>query len=478
MIQSAPPAAAPRTTPGFAPPTKTDVWDGPSAHALVRLVLTVGGLVIAGFWWLDTAGGSVVGMGASVTALGRLLGLMAAYLVLTQVLLMARVPWFERAVGLNRLAAWHRGLGTGVVVLLVSHTLVIVEGYSLTAHRATLGEGWTVLSTYPDMLKALVGTGLFLLVGATSGPRLRRRMSYEAWYWLHLSAYVAIALTFFHQVSTGADFVGSDLQHRAFRLIWTAGYLAVAAAVVWWRLAQPVRGWWQHRLLVEAVVPEADGVVSVHVRGRDTHLLGRAGQFLSVRFLTPGHFGTAHPYSLSAPPRGGRLRFTVKAAGDHTAALSELRPGVPVLAEGPFGRFTADQATRHRVALIAGGSGIAPIRALAEELTTGRGTDGRVRFGSDVVVLYRASAAEDLALAREFDALARAGRIEIRYLIGKRRDLGFDPLDPARLGQLLPDLATRDVFTCGPTGMVVSVQDSLRQLGVPRRQVHVEEFDL
>jgi predicted ferric reductase len=442
------------------------------------VVLVAGALAVAGFWWFDTAGGSVLGLGAAVTALGRLLGLLAAYLVLLQILLMVRVPWFERAVGLNRLAAWHRGLGTSVVALLVAHALVIVEGYSLTAHRATLAQGWTVLSTYPDMLKAAVGTGLFLLVGATSGPRLRRRLSYEGWYWLHLSAYVAVALTFFHQISTGADFVGADMQHRAFRLVWTLGYLVVAAAVLWWRVVQPVRGWWQHRLLVEAVVPEADGVVSVHLRGRDTHLLGRAGQFLSIRFLTPGHFGTAHPYSLSAPPRGGQVRFTIKAAGDHTSALSDLRPGVPVLAEGPFGRFTADQATQQQVALVAGGSGIAPIRALAEELTTGPGVGGRRRAGSEVIVLYRATSSGDLALARELDALARAGRIEVRYLLGSRRELGFDPLSPVELHRLVPDISTRDVFTCGPAGMVATMQDSLRRLGVPRRQQHVEEFDL
>jgi predicted ferric reductase len=459
------------------PPVRSG-WDGPTAHALVRLLLSTGAVVVAAFWWLDTAAGSVLGLGPTVTAAGRLVGLIAAYLVLVEVTLMARVPWFERAVGLTRLASWHRGLGTGVVALLVTHVLLIVEGYSLTEHRATLAEGWTVASTYPDMLKAILGTGLFLLVGATSGPRLRSRLSYEAWYWLHLSAYLAVALTFFHQVSAGADFVGGDLKHRAFRLLWTVMYLVVAAAVLWWRGIRPVRGWWHHRLFVHAVVPEADGVVSVHLSGRNTHLLGRAGQFLSVRFLTPGHFGTAHPYSLSATPRGGRVRITVKAAGDHTSALAGLRPGVPVLAEGPFGRFTADQATHHRVALIAGGSGIAPIRALAEELTTIPSPAGHRRHGADVLVLYRASSTTDLALAPELDALARAGRLEVRYLIGSRREIGFDPLSPGRLAQHIPDIADRDIFTCGPAGMVATVQENLRRLGVPGRQHHIEEFDL
>ena len=445
-------------------------------HVAVRLALLAGGLAVAGLWWVSTVAGSLSDLGAEVTAVGRVTGLLGGYLVLVQLLLMARLPWFERAVGLDRLTAWHRGLGTNVVLLLVVHVLLTVEGYSLTAHRATLSETWTVVSTYPDMLKATAGMALFLLVGVTSGARLRRRLSYEAWYWLHVTAYLAIALTFFHQTSTGADFVGSDRLHTAARLLWTAMYLGVAAAVLWWRVARPAWGWAYHAMLVEKVVPEADGVVSVWIRGRHLERLGgRAGQFLLWRFITPGHIWSAHPYSLSAPPTDRRLRLTVKDAGDHSSALARLHPGVPVLAEGPFGHFTAAAARRRQVLLIAGGSGIGPIRALAEELSDPR--VGR-RHATDVLVLYRVSAEADLALADELDALAAASRIRVTYLVGRRVDLGFDPLGEASLDELVPDLRHRDVFVCGPSEMNAAVRDTLLFLGVPRRHVHVEDFSL
>ena len=84
-------------------------------------------------WWLDPS--PLHGAGAAVTAAGRLAGLLGAYLVLVQLLLMARLAWFEHAVGFDRLTAWHRGLGTNTVLLLVMHVLLIVEGYSLTDHR-------------------------------------------------------------------------------------------------------------------------------------------------------------------------------------------------------------------------------------------------------------------------------------------------------------------------------------------------------
>ena len=139
----------------------------------------------------------------------------------------------------------------------------------------------------------------------------------------------------------------------------------------------PAWGWVHHAMLVEKVVPEADGVVSVWIRGRHLDRLGgRAGQFLLWRFVTPGHIWTAHPYSLSAPPTDRRLRLTVKDAGDHSSALARLRPGVPVLAEGPFGHFTAAAARRRQVAAHRRGLGHRAdpgARRGAERPPTGRG---------------------------------------------------------------------------------------------------------
>lgn len=449
------------------------------AQWAVRAALLAGGAAVAGLWWLDTTGSSVTDLGDQVTAVGRITGLVGGYLVLVQVLLMARLPWFEAAVGLDRLAAWHRGLGTNVVVLLCAHVLLTVEGYSLTAHAATLAEGWTVLTTYPDMLTATAGLVLFLLVGGTSAAWARRRLRYETWYLVHLASYVAVALAFFHQISSGADFSGPDRAHIAARALWTGFYLVVAAAALWWRVLVTARGWLRHAMVVDRVVPEADGVVSVWIRGRHLDELGsRAGQFLLWRFITPGHVWTAHPYSLSAVPTSRRLRLTVKDAGDHSAAVAHLRPGVPVLAEGPFGHFTAAAATQRRVLLIAGGSGIGPIRALAEELSDLRAPRGQRRHGADVLVVYRASRDADLALADELDALADKGRIQVRYLVGRRIDLGFDPLGRAALSRLVPDLGQRDVFLCGPAAMNAAVRDTLLELRVLRRRIHVEQFSL
>ncbi|MDX6208648.1 MAG: hypothetical protein QOE24_1039 [Frankiales bacterium] len=434
----------------------------------VRSLLLLCAVAIVGLWWHDTT--SMSGPGAATTAAGRLAGLLGTYLCLVQVLLMARLPWFERAVGFDRLAAWHRGLGTNTVLLLVLHVILISAGYGMAAHTNAAASGWHILFHYPDMLKALAGMALFGLVAVVSARTMRAKLSYEAWYWLHLTTYVAIALAFWHQISTGADFVG----HRFNRLLWIALYVGVAGAIVVFRLGSPVRAWFAHRMIVDRVVVEGPGVVSVWIRGHHLEELGaQAGHFLLWRFVTPGHLWSAHPYSLSATPRGQHLRITVKAAGDHSRSLAKLHHGTPVLAEGPFGHFTGDRRELPRTLLIAGGSGIAPIRALAEEFLLST----RPPAGS-VVLIYRASRAVDLVLRHELEALAQQYGLVVHYLVGRRRDIGYDPLDARSLGALVPDLRRRDIYVCGPPGMTHRVLSSLSRLKVAPRQVHAEEFVL
>jgi predicted ferric reductase len=351
------------------------------------------------------------------------------------------------------------------VLVLSAHVVLVVSGVALTEQDTAWSASWEVLTTYPDMLLALVGMALFLAVAITSARAARARLSYEAWYWLHVTTYVAVALTFFHQISAGADFV----LNPAARAVWIGLYAAVAGCVVWWRLVRPARRWFRHALTVDRVVRETPDTVSVWLRGhRLDELDARPGQFFLWRFVTVGHVWSAHPYSLSAPVRGHRLRITVKDAGDHSGGLAHLRRGVPVFAEGPFGHFTAD-ARRHRSALlIAGGSGIGPIRALAEQL---------LGDGDDVVLLYRASTWADVALRAEIDEMADDG-LQVRYLVGRRAELRADPLGPRSLRRWVPDLAARDVFICGPGGMTDTVLASLRGLGVARHHIHSEEFSL
>jgi predicted ferric reductase len=398
-----------------------------------------------------------------MTSFGELTGMAGGFLVCIQVLLIARVPWLERAIGMDRLVGWHRTLGASVLFLIVTHVLAMIFGQQLIASQTPWTATFAVLTSYPDMLTALIGTLLFFAIGISSARVPREKLPYELWYWLHVSAYVAVFLTFLHEISAGVHFDSNPIDKAA----WIALYLATASAVLTWRVVLPLIAAWRHRLRVVAVVDEGGGITSVWLGGRRLHELGAvAGQFFLFRFLTFGHLLTAHPFSLSSVPQNDVMRISVGSLGNHTAKFPHLRVGTLVFAEGPFGVFTSARSTSGKILLVAGGAGIGPIRALAEDF---------VRRGRDVVVLHRSTWPDGLALDNELRAL---GSITVHSLVGSRRELGYDPLGVASVHWMVPDVRERDVYICGPGGMADAVEDSVLQLGLPRRMIHREELSL
>ncbi|WP_435861022.1 ferredoxin reductase family protein [Streptomyces morookaense] len=425
------------------------------------LCIWAGAVAVLGLWWSNTA--SVVGTAGWLTGAGRITGLLAGYACAVLLVLMARVPALDRGVGTDRLARWHAAGGRYTVFLALAHTLLIIWGYTLTAHTNVVGETTTLVLDYPDMLKGTVGFLLFVVTGAVSARAARRRLSYEAWHFLHFATYLAIFLVFGHQLANGADFVGDT----AAQLAWYALYLAAAGLLVWYRFVVPVRCGMRHRLQVAEVRTEAPGVVSVYMTGaRLDELAAEPGQFFRWRFLAPGLWWTASPYSLSAPAHPHRLRITVKALGGHSAAVARLAPGTRVWAEGPYGGFTAARRTARKTLLLAGGVGITPLRTLFETLP------------GQVTLVYRARRPDDLALRGELDAIAASRGARVLYSAGDPAAHGFPylPLTSDSLLRLLPDLAEHDVYLCGPPGMTEAALQALRGAGVPARRIHHESF--
>ncbi|GED88038.1 ferric reductase-like transmembrane domain-containing protein [Streptomyces sp. 6-11-2] len=431
-----------------------------SPAGAVLALLWSGAAAVVLLWWFDTA--SVVGAAGWLTGAGRIAGLLCGYACAVLVGLMARVPLLERRIGSDRVARWHAMAGRYTVCLLVVHVVLILAGYAAQDGFSVLREAVTVVLDYPEMLKATAGTVILFAVGVTSARAVRRRTGHEFWYYTHLLTYAAVFLAFGHQVALGAEFTGHVLATAA----WYALYLGVAALVVWFRILVPVRLNLRHRMRVELVHKEAPGVYSVVVRGHRLDELGALpGQFFRWRFLAEGMAWTSTPYSLSAPPRPDLLRITVKALGDHSAAVPLLRPGTRVWAEGPYGSMTADRRSSHKSLLIAAGVGITPLRALFETLP------------GDVTLLYRARTAEDLALGGELEAIAR-GR-GARVLCALNGPRGERPrLTAESLSAAVPDLAGHDVYLCGPHAFARDLYEVLRAAGVPDRRIHHESFEL
>ena len=409
---------------------------------------------------LGESRGSLAAPGGLFSAAGRLTGFAGTYLMLIMVVLIARLPWLESSVGQDRLVRWHRQLAPWAISLITAHVVLITLGYAQASSTGLLRELWVLVTSYRDMLAATVGFGLLIMAGISSYRHIRRRLRYETWWVIHLYLYLGLAMAFAHQIFTGVSFIG----HPLVRALWIVVWAATAGMVLVFRVAQPVWRSMRHQLRVVEVRQEAPGVVSVVCRGRHLDRLAvSGGQFFHWHFLTKGMWWQGHPYSLSALPRPPYIRVTIKGLGDQSRAAASLRPGTRVAIEGPYGTFTDHARLREGVALFAAGVGITPVRALLEDLPA----------GVDVVVVVRASTPADLVHRDEVATLVRQRRGRLQEIVGSRHKVR---LDARVLRSLVPDIAYRDVYICGPGGFTAEIAAAAQQLGTDAEQIHTETF--
>src|SRR3989442_380673 len=185
--------------------------------------------------------------------------------------------------------------------------------------------------------------------------------------------------------------------------------------------------------------------------------------------INPPRFGA----SAQLEPGGRRGERHADDDRQRTAAHVALDRGAPVDVEAPFGSFTfPSEPAERRFVFIAGGTGIAPLRAMLRHALA--------IPHREVGLVYSARTPDDFAYEQELRALAREGRIELRQTItrtggdaawaGGRGRIGRAELEP-----LVHDPATL-CFVCGPQTLVDGTTKLAQELGVPRARLRVEEW--
>ena len=152
--------------------------------------------------------------------------------------------------------------------------------------------------------------------------------------------------------------------------------------------------------------------------------------------------------------------------------LAGVAPGRVVAVEGPVGGFTLPRRLPPELLFIAGGTGIAPLRAMiASALLRPR--------PPAVTLVYSARTPADFAFMAEARRLSRQGRV--RLIATATRQAG--PAWRGRRGRITQrwiDALVRGrdplCFVCGPEAFVVGLMDMLRLAGVPARKIRREQY--
>lgn len=205
----------------------------------------------------------------------------------------------------------------------------------------------------------------------------------------------------------------------------------------------------------------------------DSSFVFRAGQAVMT-----GVTGTLarSAYSIASPPSlaaRGVLELLVPAEG----ALGDpsLDPasvvGRTLVLDGPIGTFGLPPAAAQApLLLVAGGTGIAPLRSVTLDRLDQAG-------GAPMALVYSARTSDEFAFDEEFAALDRAGRLHFHKTI-TRNDRAAAPGRAGRIdeGLLAAALPRPDAWclVCGPAGLVSTVATSLLGLGVPAERIVVE----
>lgn len=411
-------------------------------------------------------------VGTALTAAGIMAGLLGTDLVLVMVFLAARVPFVDRIIGHDVALAYHRRLGEPALYLILAHFVLLTVGRSAGNGFDVVAETMTLLRSPDDVLLAYLGLGVFVVVVVSSAvAAVRRWFSHEVWFAVHTLSYLGIVFALPHQSIDGAV-----LDPRSGRYVyWLALYAIAFGAMLVFRVVMPVVRSARHGLRVTRVERIAPDVVSIHLSGRRLDRLRAAGgQYAIWRFWTRSTWWHGHPVSLSAVPTATSARITVRDLGKGSAGISRVRPGTRVGFAGMFGVFTDASRSRPRLAIVAAGVGVTPVRAILE--------DSPLRHGEATIVL-RGSGPGDRYLWDEVETLADASGSRVITMSGARPPDLETWMSAAAVRQgitlekLFPHLSDSDLYVCGPPAWAAAVVRDARAAGLPAAQIHLEKFD-
>jgi predicted ferric reductase len=436
-------------------------------RALAWLALYVAAVTLPLFALLPATRGAGAGFAWDFA---MALGYAALAMLGVQFALTARFKRATAPFGIDLVYYFHRDLAVAALLILLAHVALVYATVPAMAGSADPRRApW-------HMSAGRLALAAFVLVVALALARKALGLHYDGWRRGHaLLATLGFALALVHMLGAGRYLDAPWKQ-----ALW-AGYgafwLALIVFVRLWRPWHLLRAPWH----VQAVRAERGHVTTlVLAPPGDRPLDFAAGQFVWLSLARSPWLMQEHPFSIASSPLAGpTLELSIKALGDFTSTLPQVRPGARAWVDGPYGNFGIDQHDdAPGYVFIAGGIGIAPIMSMLRTLALrGERRPLQLFYGNRVW--------ERVAFREELEVLARTLTLTVVHVL-------LEPPPPpahwtgatcvvttALLDAHLPS-ATRASFAyflCGPTPMTHAVERSLATLGVPAAHVHSEIFD-
>jgi|WetSurMetagenome_2_1015567.scaffolds.fasta_scaffold65068_4 glycine betaine catabolism B len=199
------------------------------------------------------------------------------------------------------------------------------------------------------------------------------------------------------------------------------------------------------------------------------------GQFFFITIKINGQDANHHFTISSSPTEKGYIEFTKRITPhEFSQALDVLKPGEWAHIRGPSGSFVLPEKPR-KLGFLAGGIGITPIRSIFRYIT-----DKNQKW--DIVLLYGNSTFEEIVFRDEFEQITRMKpEVRVEHILsgpefpsGWKGPKGYITKD--LIAELIPDYQERLFYISGPPKMVVSLEEQILVLNLPREQVKRDSF--
>ncbi|MCT7954055.1 ferredoxin reductase family protein [Laspinema palackyanum] len=395
------------------------------------------------------------------------LGFIGLAMIALQFALTARIHHIESSYGIDIILQFHR------YISLVAFTLIIIHPLILFINEPETLELLNVFQAPWRARFAVTGTVALIILVITSVWRKRLGIPYEEWRIAHgILAVSAVGFGIAHAVG-----VGYYLNFFWKIVLWSSVGVLALLLLIYVRLVKP---WLMTRklYLVEEVIPQRGDVWTLALRPRGHEgITFHPGQFAWITLEISPFRMREHPFSMSSSgDHAERLEFSIKALGDFTKTIKDVKPGTKAFLDGPYGTFTIDKYwDTAGFVLVAGGIGITPMMSML--VTACERKDDR-----PFLLIYGSKTWDDITFREELEALKDQLDLTIVHVLREPPDdwegeTGY--VDKELLEKYMPTHAgSRQYFICASPKMMDGVEAAFYELNVPVTHVHMEHFNL
>ncbi|HEY9768099.1 MAG TPA: ferric reductase-like transmembrane domain-containing protein [Coleofasciculaceae cyanobacterium] len=395
------------------------------------------------------------------------LGFIGLAMMALQFALTARINHVEASYGVDIILQFHRYTSIVAFCLILIHPLILFVTEPETLQLLNILQApWRARF-------AVASTTALILLVVTSIWRQPLKIPYEPWRILHgILAVAIVALGLAHAL--GVSYYLSLFWKS---VLWSAIALFALWLLIYVRLIKP---WFMTKkpYLVEEVIPQRGNVWTLALRSRGHEGMHfQPGQFAWITLDISPFRMREHPFSMSSSAVNfDRLEFSIKALGDFTNEIKDVKPGTKAYLDGPYGVFTSDRyGDSAGFVLIAGGIGVTPIMSIL--VTAAERQDDR-----PFLLIYASKTWSDVTFREELEELRTQLDLTIVHVIKEppedwQGETGY--VDRELLAKYIPrHRGSRHYFICAAPVMMDAVEAALHDLEVPVTNVHMEHYNL